>query len=130
MIDREAHPFLGKRRNEVSVGEVLTVRTFEGKDGGIIGRLPDGRVILFNKDSVFYDQLASGQVVEARVTYVARTYVIVDPLSPPKVGVEAMKANLNALKESENWEHGVLAEALLHIVQLMETMMESRNASL
>ena len=129
MVDWEARPVFGKRRNEVSAGEVLTVRTFEGKDGGIIGRLPAGRVILFNKDSAFYDQLASGQVVEARVTYVARTYVIVDPLSPPKVGVEAMKANLKALTESENWEHAVLAEALLHMIQLMEKLMENRNIS-
>lgn len=117
---RDDRPFFEQRRAEVNVGEVMMVRTFEGKDGGTIGRLPDGRVILFDKNSALFDQLGPGQVVEARVTYVARTYVIVDPLSPPKTGVDALKANLKVLSESENWEHAVLAEALLHIMQLLE----------
>ncbi|MFQ6074716.1 MAG: hypothetical protein ACE5Z5_01085 [Candidatus Bathyarchaeia archaeon] len=120
MFSREGPPPYERRRDEVSIGDVLTVRTFRGKDGGVIGRLRDGRVILFNKESVFFDQLDSGQVVEARVNYVARTYVIVDPLSPPKIGVDALKVDLKALAESEHWEHAVLAEALLYVIRMME----------
>lgn len=127
MLDREDRSVFGKRINEVRVGEVLTVRTFEGKDGGIIGRLPDGRVILFNKDSVYHNMLASRQVVEARVVHATRTYVIADPLSPPKTGVNALKANLKALTEAEDWEHAVIAEALLHVIQLMEKLYEGKT---
>lgn len=125
--EREDRSVFGRRREEVSVGEVLTVRTFEGKDGGVIGRLQDGRVILFNKDSAFFDQLSSRQVVEAKVSYVARNYVIVDPLSPPKTGVDALKANLKALTDSEDSEHAVLAEALLHIMELLEKAHEEET---
>jgi len=61
-------------------------------------------------------------VVEARVVYVTRTYVIADPLSPPKTGVDALKANLKALTKSEDWEHAVMAEALLYMIQLIEKL--------
>jgi len=104
----------------VTVGEVLTVRTFLGKDNGVIGRFPDGRVILFNKESEYFGKIGPDQVVEARVVYVASNYVIVDPLSPPKVGVDALKADLKALTKSEDSEHAALAEGLLYIVQLLE----------
>lgn len=120
MVDREGRSAFVKGRDEVGVGDVLTVRTLRGKEGGVIGRLPDGRVILFNRESRFYDQLNPGQAVEGRVTYVAQTYVIVDPLSPPKTGVEALKANLKTLTESEDWEQAVLAEALLYIIKQLE----------
>ena len=116
-----------RRKEGVSVGDVLTVRTFEGKDGGVIGRLPEGKVILFNKKSSYYDQLNPNQVVEGKVIYVARTYVIVDPLSPPKSGVDALRASLKALTKSENWEHAVIAEALLYLIQLIEKLREKPN---
>lgn len=129
MYEREGLlPPYERRRDEVSIGDILTVRTFKGKNGGVIGRLRDGRVILFNKESPYFDQLDSGQVVESRVNYVARTYVIVDPLSPPKIGVEALKADLKALAESEHWEHAVLAEALLYVIQLTEGMAGEETA--
>ncbi len=122
MTDQENSFNESTTRVEVNVGDVLTVRTFEGKDGRPIGRLPGGRIILFNKESPFFDLLNPSQVVEARVNYVAKTYVIVDPTSPPKTGVEALKAELKALAESEHWEHAIMAEALLHIIQAMERL--------
>lgn len=127
MADKERRSFFGKGIDEVRVGKVLTVRTFEGKDGGIIGRLPDGRVVLFNKESVYHDMLGSGQAVEVRVVRATRTYVIVDPLSPPKTGVDALKASLKVLTESKDWEHAVIAEALLHLIQRMEKICEGRS---
>ncbi|KYH41591.1 MAG: hypothetical protein AYL32_004030 [Candidatus Bathyarchaeota archaeon B26-2] len=120
MVEEVGHFF--ERKSKVQVGDTLIVRTFEGKDGGVIGRLPDGKVILFNKKSTYYDQLGPGQVVEAKIIYEARTYVIVDPLSPPKTGIEALKANLKALKDSEDWEHAVIAEALLYLINMIENL--------
>jgi hypothetical protein len=128
MVDKEHRSVFGKGIDEVKIGEVLTVRTFEGKDGGVIGRLPDGRVVLFSKDSVYHDMLGSGQVVEARVVRATRTYVIADPLSPPKTGVDALKASLKALTESKDWEHAVIAEALLHVIQLAEKLCEGKTS--
>ena len=104
------------RLEEVTVGDVLTIRTLKGKDGGVIGRLPDGKVILFNRENTLYAELFPRQVVEARVTYVAQTYIIVDPVSPPQTGIDALKASLRVLTDSVNWEIAVIAESLLHIM--------------
>ena len=108
------------RLEEVTVGDVLTIRTLKGKDGGVIGRLPDGKVILFNRDNTLFTELLPRQVVEARVTYVAQTYIIVDPLSPPKTGVDGLKASLRVLADATDWEIAVIAESLLHIMNQLE----------
>ena len=112
----EDHTHAVSRLEEVSVGDVLNIRTLNGKDGGVIGRLPDGKVILFNRESTLFAELLPRQVVEARVTYVAQTYIIVDPLSSPKTGVDGLKASLRVLADSADWEIAVIAESLLHIM--------------
>jgi hypothetical protein len=108
------------RLEEVNVGDVITIRTLKGKDGGVIGRLPDGKVILFNRENTLYAELFPKQVVEARVTYVAQTYIIVDPVSPPQTGIDALKASLRVLTNTVDWEIAVIAESLLYIMNQLE----------
>jgi hypothetical protein len=115
-ITMEAHNHAVSRLEEVNVGDVLSIRTLKGKDGGVIGRLPDGKVILFNRENTLFAELLPRQVVEARVTYVAQTYIIVDPLSPPMTGVDGLKASLRVLADSADWEIAVIAESLLYIM--------------
>lgn len=112
----EDHTHAVTRLEEVNVGDVLSIRTLKGKDGGVIGRLLDGKVILFNRENALFAELLPRQVVEARVTYVAQTYIIVDPLSTPMTGVDGLKASLRLLADSADWEIAVIAESLLHIM--------------
>jgi hypothetical protein len=115
-ITMEDHTHAVTRLEEVNVGDVLSIRTLKGKDGGVIGRLLDGKVILFNRENTLFAELLPRQVVEARITYVAQTYIIVDPLSPPMTGVDGLKASLRLLADSADWEIAVIAESLLHIM--------------
>lgn len=39
--------------SKVYLGDRITVRTLRGWEGNIIGRLPDGRAVLFDKDSPY-----------------------------------------------------------------------------
>ena len=119
------HSFL--RLEEVKVGDILNIRMLKGKDGGVIGRLPDGKVILFNRENMLYAELLPRQVVEVRVTYVAQTYIIVDPLSPPKTGIEALKASLRVLIDSMDWEKAVIAESLLYIMDQLNHQNSERE---
>ena len=105
---------------EVSIGEVMRVRTFMGREGNVVGRLPDGRIILFNKESPYLDLIEPGEIVEAKVAYVAKNYIIVDPLAPPKTGLEGLKESLRELMGMEDWEMAVLAKALLYIIEKLE----------
>lgn len=102
---------------EVGIGDKMRVRTFMGREGNVVGRLSDGRIILFNKESPYLDLLSPGDLVEVGVVYVAQNYIIVDPSSPPKKDVEGLKESLMALMETEDWEMAVLAKTLLYIIE-------------
>ncbi len=120
MMRRGEREFPPRILEEVSIGEVMRVRTFMGREGNIVGRLPDGRIILFNKESPYLDLIEPGEIVEAKVAYVAKNYIIVDPLAPPKTGLEGLKESLRELTGMEDWEMAVLAKALLYIIEKLE----------
>jgi len=104
----------------ISIGETLMVNTFMGREGNVVGRLMDGRIILFNKDSEYLDRIGPGEVVKVKVVYVAKNYVIVDPLGLPASGVEGLQESLRALMNVEDWETAVLARALLYVIAKLE----------
>ncbi len=120
MMRRGEREFPPRILEEVSIGEVMRVRTFMGREGNVVGRLPDGRIILFNKESPYLDLIEPGEIVEAKVAYVAKNYIIVDPLAPPKTGLEGLKESLRELTGMEDWEMAVLAKALLYIIEKLE----------
>jgi hypothetical protein len=105
---------------ELSLGEELTVLVLKGKGDSIISRMKDGRVILFNRENVLFQELEPGMTVKAKVSFIAQNYIIVDPVEPPERGKEAIKLGLIMVSETENWENAVMANALLHIIELLE----------
>jgi len=105
---------------EVSLGDEFTVLVLKGKGGSIISRMKDGRVILFNRENPLFNELLPGLMVYGRVIFIAQNYIIVDPLSPPESGLEALKLGLRMVSESEDWEMGILGQALLYILERLE----------
>ena len=103
-----------------SLGDELTVLVLKGKGDSIISRMKDGRVILFNRENVLFNELEPGMTVQAKVSFIAQNYIIVDPVSPPQRGEEAIKLGLQMVAETENWENAVIANALLHIIDILE----------
>ncbi len=105
---------------DISLGDELTVLVLKGKGDSIISRMKDGRVILFNRENVLFNELEPGMTVQAKVSFIAQNYIIVDPVSPPQRGEEAIKLGLQMVAETENWENAVIANALLHIIDILE----------
>jgi len=118
MYDRE-------RPEEVSLGDEFTVLVLRGKGDSIISRMKDGRVILFNRENPIFADLRPGTIVHGRVIFVAQNYIIMDPLTPPESGEEAIEMGLRMVAESENWELGIIAQALLHILNMLSGLEES-----
>jgi len=105
---------------DISLGDELIVLVLKGKGDSIISRMKDGRVILFNRENVLFNELEPGMTAKAKVSFIAQNYIIVDPVEPPERGDEAIKLGLKMVSETENWENAVLANALLHIIDLLE----------
>lgn len=105
---------------DVSLGDELTVLVLKGKGDSIISRMKDGRVILFNRENVLFNELEPGMTVLSKVSFIAQNYIIVDPVSPPEKGVEAIKLGLQMVTETENWENAVIANALIYVIDLLE----------
>ena len=112
----EGRESLPKVSQEVSIGEAMMAQTFMGREGNVVGRLSDGRIILFNKENPNLSRIGPGELVQVRVVYVAKNYIIVDPLSLPKEGVEGLKESLKALLMVEDWEMAVVARSFLYII--------------
>ena len=105
---------------DISIVDELTVLVLKGKGDSTISRMKDGRVILFNRENVLFNELEPGMIVQAKVSFIAQNYIIVDPVSPPERGEEAIKLGLQMVAETENWENAIIANALLHIIEILE----------
>jgi len=77
------------RIKELVLGDKITIQTVRGKDDTVISRLPDGRVVLFDKKSQFFNLLAPDQSVECHVIFIHENYVIMNPISEPEEIIEA-----------------------------------------
>jgi len=121
---------LDKNKGFISVyeGDRISVRTLRGRAGNVIGRLPDGRAILFSRDSPYREMLAPGQEVDCYVVRVAPRYIIVEPINEP-APVEKRKLievdetlieDLRGLAEGEDPAMSVIARALLHIIERLD----------
>ena len=70
-------------KTEVNLGEEIQVRTLLGRDKNIVGRLPDGRIILFGRDNPYLHLLRENQLVNCHVTFIHENYIIVEPIDDP-----------------------------------------------
>ncbi|MBA7626125.1 hypothetical protein ES703_33567 [subsurface metagenome] len=125
------------------IGERITIKTFRGVKGNIIGRLPDGRTALFNRDSPYMSMLSTNQTVDCSVNHIAEKYIIVDPIREPKeleievptIEVEPVDReerneiegderfdNLRRLSDEGEWEISIFARALLHIIEMFDAL--------
>ena len=78
---------MDKIQQELFLGQKINVQTIPGREGKVIGRLSDGRVILFDQNS-YYDMLAPGQLVECHVINIHEKYIIVSPVRDPEIVVD------------------------------------------
>ena len=112
------------------LGEILTVRIVPGREGKPIARLPDGRVVLFDQNSEYYDMLAPGQFIEGQVIIISENYVIIKPTREPEeieplayvhyeeIEVEDSVEELEKLIETVSGNAEVIPRVLLRIIQL------------
>jgi len=113
------------------LGDRITVQTLRGVKGNIVGRLPNGLMVLFNRDSPYMSMLAPDQSVDCSVNHIAERYVIVDPIREPKplereetaeIEEDRRFKDLRRLSEKGEWEIGILARALIHIIGMFDAL--------
>ncbi len=103
------------RLEEINVGDEMIVLTKKGREGSVIGRLNDGRVILFSKETPF--EIAVGDTVLGKVAFASPTYVIVDPERVMGDTDEALVANLRNVSISGHYQHAVIARGVLRLLE-------------
>lgn len=106
-----------KRLEEICIDDEMIILVREGRDGKVIGRLADGRVILFPKETTF--KINSGDTVLGKVVHVTKTYIIVEPQRVLGDTFEAMMQNLKNVSESGYYQHAVLAKGITYIIRRM-----------
>lgn len=111
-----------QKPEDVSLGDEMTVLVLKGKGDSIISRMKGGRVVLFNRENPIFNELTPGVLVHSKVSFIAQNYIIVDPISPPEDGIEAIKLGLDMMGESENWEMAILSKAIAYIMERMEEL--------
>ena len=107
------------RFEEVNINDEIMVLARKGrkdKDGNdtIIGRLADGRAILFSKDTTF--DIKPGDTVIGEIVHVAARYVIVKPLRVLGDSTEALIENLKNVANSGYYQHAILAKGILYLI--------------
>lgn len=108
-----------QRLEEISNGDKITVLTREGREGPdgtktIIGRLADGRVILFSRDSTL--AVSVNDTVQGEVVHVHQNYIIVLPSKVMGDTTEALIENLKHVAQSGYYQHAVLAKGILYLM--------------
>jgi hypothetical protein len=135
-------------KQPVYLGDRIKVRTIRGFKGNVIGLLPDGRTIIFDRDSPFLSMLGPGQLVECKVIHVSGRYVIVDPIrepeplermrsvseneteprertEPPEIDRARLLEDLRRLSKEGEWEKAIIAGALMHIIEKLDASRET-----
>ncbi len=117
---------------KLTLGELLTVRTVPGREGKPIARMDDGRIVLFDQKSEFFDMLVPGMTVEGHVIVLTESYLIIAPTKKPEVGepvvyvhypeidVSDIQEDLKDLVKSVKGNAKVIPNALLRILRLQQ----------
>ncbi len=114
------------------LGEILTVRTIPGREGKPIARMEDGRIVLFDQESEFYDMLVPGMTVEGRIKVMSESYIIIAPTKEPELGpniayvhypeidTSDIQEDLKDLVKTVKGNAKVIPNALLRILRLQQ----------
>lgn len=117
----------------------MTVRTVPGREGKPIARMDDGRIVLFDQKSEYFDMLAPGMTVEGHIIVMSESYVIISPTKKPEVGepvvyvhypeidVDDIVAELEEMIESVSGNAAVIPKALLRILRLEQLILRIVN---
>ena len=98
--------------HKMEVGEQLEIRAIEGRDGRVISRALDGRVILFDNTDPKSIEIKPGDIINVRVVRAAENYLIVRVAERPKPPelVKRYEPNPDELfedfKQMKNFEAG------------------------
>jgi len=117
----------------LGLGDRITVHTIPGRSNTVISRLQDGRIILFDQNSQYFEMLAPGQIVECHVVNVKENYVIVSPISEPEaipisyipeLEVDQIVVDLEKLIEDVSGNAEVIPRALLRVIRLEQLIIK------
>lgn len=117
----------------IALGDRITVHTIPGRSKTVISRLQDGRIILFDQNSQYFELLAPGQIVECHVVNVQENYVIVSPIREPEeipisyipeLEVDTIVEELEKLIESVSGNAEVIPRALLRVIRLEQLIIK------
>ena len=117
----------------LGLGDRITVHTIPGRSKTVISRLQDGRIILFDQNSPYFEMLAPGQIVECHVVNVKDNYVIVSPISKPEeipissipeLEVDTVVEELEKLIKGVSKNAKVIPRALLRIIRLQHLIIK------
>jgi len=127
---------MNETQRTLFLGEKITVNTVRGRDDTVIGYLPDGRVVLFDQKSTFFNLLAPGQSVEGHVIFIKENFVIVNLISEPQeiqsvylpdeppihpeVEVDDIVEDLEKMIKKLSGNAEVIPKALLRIIRLQQ----------
>jgi len=118
---------------ELGLGDRITVHTIRGRGGTVISRLHDGRIILFDQNSQYFDLLAAGQIVECHIVNIKENYVIVSPIHEPEkieisyipeLEVDVIVEDLEKLIEDLSGNAEIIPRALLRVIRLEQLIIK------
>jgi hypothetical protein len=136
---------------KIYLGDRISVLTKMGDRGEVISHLPDGRVILFSRDSPYRSMIGPNQEIDCHVVHIERSYIIVEPIrepvpisrarreppeieppeiEPPEIEppeIEPPKVDKDLIKDlkkivKKGGGGGTVARALLHIIERLDKL--------
>jgi len=84
--------------DSIKIGDTLDMMAFEGKEGRVISRAPDGRVILFDRADPRSSHVRPGDILTVRIVKVSETYLI------GKVEEEIVKPSFSTVQLFEEFK--------------------------
>ncbi len=124
-----------EEERKLTLGELLTVRTVPGREGKPIARMDDGRIVLFDQKSEYYDMLAPGQTVEGHVIVLTESYLIIAPTKKPELGenivyvhypeidISDIQEDLKDLVKTVKGNAKIIPNALLRVLKLQQLIL-------
>jgi len=123
-------------RNSMFLGQKITVNTIRGRGDTIISHLPDGRVVLFDQKSQYFNLLAPNKSVDGHVILIKENFIILNPISEPREIEEIELIHLleidvlDIIKDLENLikkvsgNAEVIPKALLRIIRIQQLIIK------